>query len=74
MSSPIRLSSFTSYLPSWGTAAAAHDSTPVASPAKRGFVSKQSQLDRLKMRLEQETNEGSRSAVGRKGEDEAMFS
>ncbi|KAF7301563.1 hypothetical protein MIND_00721800 [Mycena indigotica] len=74
MSSPLagRLSS----LISWGMAssdATVHDSPPLASsaaPVKRGYVSKQSQLERLKSRLERETLQGSR---GRKQEDEAIF-
>ncbi|KAJ7755658.1 hypothetical protein DFH07DRAFT_920323 [Mycena maculata] len=80
MSSPLtgRLSfqTLTNYIPSWGmTPVAGHDSGPVVPPAgtvKRGFVSKQSQLERLKSRLELESLEG-RSAVGRKCEDDAVF-
>ncbi|KAJ7122797.1 hypothetical protein C8R44DRAFT_784570 [Mycena epipterygia] len=87
MSSPLagRLSfqTLTNYIPSWGMTpprgtqsdAPGHDSRPVAPPAgtmKRGFVSKQSQLERLKSRLEQESLEG-RSAMGRKCDDDAVF-
>jgi len=52
-----------------------HDSKPVVSPAgtvKRGFVSKQSQLERLKSRLERESLEG-RSVMGKKCDDDAVF-
>ncbi|KAJ7063563.1 hypothetical protein C8F01DRAFT_1133511 [Mycena amicta] len=85
MSSPLgRLSSLTSYIPSWGMTSprsaqsdvVGYDSRPVGAPAgpvKRGFVSKQSQLERLKSRLERETREGGRSAVGKKCDDEAIF-
>ncbi|KAJ6567228.1 hypothetical protein DFH09DRAFT_1156364 [Mycena vulgaris] len=87
MSSPLagRLSfqTFTNYIPSWGMTpprgtqsdAPGHDSRPVVPPAgtvKRGFVSKQSQLERLKSRLERESLEG-RSAPGKKCDDEAVF-
>jgi len=86
MSSPLvgRLSfqTLTNYIPSWGmtpprsqTNAAGHESRAVASPAgtvKRGFVSKQSQLERLKSRLEQESLEG-RSAAVKKRDDDAAF-
>ncbi|KAJ7638483.1 hypothetical protein FB45DRAFT_903013 [Roridomyces roridus] len=82
MSSPLagRLSfqTFTNYIPSWGTTpprgphgdAAGHDSRAAASPAgpaKRGFVSKQSQLERLKNRLELEAR------GGKKLDDDAVF-
>jgi len=87
MSSPLagRLSfqTLTNYIPSWGMTpprgalsdAAGHDSRPVAPPAgpvKRGFVSKQSQLERLKSRLERESLEA-RSVVGKKSDDDAVF-
>jgi len=86
MSSPLagRLSfqTITNYIPSWGmtppsgtlSAAIGHDSGSMAPPAglvKRGFVSKQSQLERLKTRLERETMEG--RSVGIKSSDEAIF-
>ncbi|KAJ7179484.1 hypothetical protein C8R46DRAFT_987240 [Mycena filopes] len=78
MSSPLagRLSfqTLTNYIPSWGmtpqTDAAGQDSRVVASP--RGFVSKQSQLERLKSRLERESLEG-RSAAGKKRDDAAFL-
>lgn len=87
MSSPLagRLSfqTLTNYIPSWGMTpprgpqddAAGQDSRAVASPAgtvKRGYVSKQSQLERLKSRLEREGLEG-RSAVGKKSESDGVF-
>lgn len=87
MSSPLagRLSfqTLTNYIPSWGMTpsrgpqsdAAGHDSRPVVPPAgtvKRGFVSKQSQLERLKSRLERESLE-TRSAAAKKSDDDAVF-
>ncbi|KAJ7162582.1 hypothetical protein C8R43DRAFT_990799 [Mycena crocata] len=87
MSSPLagRLSfqTLTNYIPSWGMTpprvpqsdAAGHDSRSVAPPAgtvKRGFVSKQSQLERLKSRLERESLEG-RGAVGMRCDEVAVF-
>jgi len=87
MSSPLagRLSfqTLTNYIPSWGMTpprgalsdAAGYDSRPVspsAGPVKRGFVSKQSQLERLKSRLERESLEA-RSVVGKKSDDDAVF-
>ncbi|KAJ7087200.1 hypothetical protein B0H15DRAFT_843026 [Mycena belliarum] len=87
MSSPLagRLSfqTFTNYIPSWGMTpprgaqsdAAGHDSTVLASPAgtmKPKYVSKQSQLERLRNRLERETLEG-RSVLGRNSDDDAVF-
>ncbi|KAJ7688380.1 hypothetical protein B0H17DRAFT_1202936 [Mycena rosella] len=85
MSSPLagRLSfqTLTNYIPSWGMTprsaqsdTAGYDLRP-AAPAgtvKRGFVSKQSQLERLKNRLERETLEG-RSVIGRNCDDDAVF-
>ncbi|KAF7313524.1 hypothetical protein HMN09_00508300 [Mycena chlorophos] len=87
MSSPLagRLSSLTNYIPSWGMTsprsaqsdAVGHDSRPVGAPAgptKRGFVSKQSQLERLKSRLERETMESGRGLMmSRKSDEEAVF-
>jgi len=82
MSSPLagRLSfqTLTNYIPSWGTTprdGLRQDSKHVVPPAgtvKRGFVSKQSQLERLKNRLERESLEG-RSVMGRKCDDDAVF-
>ncbi|KAJ7367931.1 hypothetical protein DFH08DRAFT_9549 [Mycena albidolilacea] len=88
MSSPLagRLSfqTLTNYIPSWGMTqtpgpssdAAGHNSTrAVAAPAgtvKRGYVSKQSQLERLKSRLEREGHEG-RSALVRRSDSDGVF-
>ncbi|KAF7355017.1 hypothetical protein MSAN_01417200 [Mycena sanguinolenta] len=86
MSSPLagRLSfqTLTNYIPSWGMTqaplsdAAGHNSSGVtASPAgtvKRGYVSKQSQLERLKSRLEREGLD-TRSAIGKKSDSNAVF-
>jgi hypothetical protein len=88
MSSPLagRLSfqTLTNYIPSWGMTqtpgpssdAAGHNSTrAVAAPAgtvKRGYVSKQSQLERLKSRLEREGHEG-RGALVRRSDSDGVF-
>ncbi|KAJ7667652.1 hypothetical protein DFH06DRAFT_1039559 [Mycena polygramma] len=84
MSSPLAsFQTLTNYIPSWGMTpqrgsqsdAAGHDSTAVSSPAgtvKRGYVSKQSQLERLKSRLEREGLEG-RSSVGKKSDSDGVF-
>ncbi|KAJ7237207.1 hypothetical protein B0H12DRAFT_1075660 [Mycena haematopus] len=86
MSSPLagRLSfqTLTTYIPSWGmtqtpplSEAARPSTRDAAAPAgtvKRGYVSKQSQLERLKSRLEREGLDG-RSAVGKKNDSDAVF-
>lgn len=87
MSSPLagRLSfqTLTNYIPSWGMTptrgpqndAAGHDPRAVASPAgtvKRGYISRQGQLERLKSRLERESLEG-RSTAGKKSDSNAVF-
>ncbi|KAJ7477090.1 hypothetical protein B0H11DRAFT_2029628 [Mycena galericulata] len=87
MSSPLagRLSfqTLTNYIPSWGMTpprgplsdAAGHDSRPGVTSAgtvKRAFVSKKSQLERLKTRLERESLEA-RIALGKQSEDDAVF-
>ncbi|KAJ6627481.1 hypothetical protein B0H10DRAFT_389132 [Mycena sp. CBHHK59/15] len=86
MSSPLagRLSfqTLTNFIPSWGTTtpprpqidALGHDSVPVAPPVstvKRGYVSKQSQLERLKSRLEREGLEARTTAAQKS--DDAVF-
>jgi len=83
MSSPLagRLSfqTLTNFIPSWGPLgtqfdASGHDSAASASQVgtpKRGYVSKQTQLERLKSRLERETL-GARTAAEKKSDD-AVF-